>query len=157
MKEEVTVRRARGGDAEAIVRLVREHAREDGESSPLTPEFVRHCLDVPYHRILVAEGGGEVIGLLSYSLRDDLHHAGQVCLIEELVVAAPHRGRGVGGALISSLTDELRKSGCAELSVTVMPGNHGGIRFYRAHGLTEEALLLEMHFGGATAEGAGET
>ena len=65
----------------------------------------------------------------------------------DLVIAASHRGRGVGGALLEALLARLEKDGCAEVSVTTMPDNEGALRFYRSHGLTDEAVYLEKHFG----------
>ncbi len=34
----------------------------------------------------------------------------------------------------------------AEVSVTTMPDNQGAIRFYKRHGLVDEAVFLEKHF-----------
>jgi ribosomal protein S18 acetylase RimI-like enzyme len=37
-------------------------------------------------------------------------------------------------------------SACAEVSVSTMPSNSKAIEFYKAHGMTDEAVLLEKHF-----------
>jgi ribosomal protein S18 acetylase RimI-like enzyme len=85
-----------------------------------------------------------VIGLLSYSVRPDLYHAGDCCLIEELVVRDGRRGQGAGSALIEELL--IRVKDCAEVGLGVMADNESAIRFYRKHGFGDEALLLERHF-----------
>ena len=97
-------------------------------------------------QILLAEQHDQVIGLLSYSLRPDLYHAGQVCLIEELVVEAAQRGQGVGSALLTELLSRLSAAGCVEVALAVMSDNAPAIKLYRQHGLTDEALFLEKHF-----------
>ena len=142
----IQVREARPGDEPQIARLVRELAGPGDEASPVTPEYVRGYLAFPGNHVLLAEDEGRVIGLLSYSVRPDLYHAGNSALIEELVVHAPERGRGVGSALMNELLRRLEASSCAEVSVSTMPDNVGAQRFYRAHGLRDEALFLEKHF-----------
>ena len=41
--------------------------------------------------------------------------------------------------------ERAAQAGCAEVSVSTMAGNEGAIRFYRAHGMVDEAVLLERH------------
>jgi aminoglycoside 6'-N-acetyltransferase I len=96
--------------------------------------------------VLLAVEGGQAVGLLSYSLRPDLYHAGLSAFIEELVVRGPGRGHGVGSALMAELFRWLDDLGCVEVSVATMPDNKGARRFYQAYGLVDEAVLLEKHF-----------
>jgi len=147
MAAEIEIRGAGPGDAAAITALIHELAGTYGEASPLTAAYAREYLAVPGCHVLLAERAGRTAGLLSYSVRPNLYHAGPTALIEELVVAEEARGSGVGGALLEHLLAHLATSGCAEVSVTTMPDNEGAQRFYRAHGLVDEAVLLEKHLG----------
>jgi len=141
-----TIRTARSEDHAAIVGLIAELAASSGESTPITPEYARQYLEFPGSRALVAVEDRQVVGLLSYSLRPNLFHAGNSCTIEELIVAQPFRSRGIGGALLEELLRQLAELGCVEVSVTTMSDNHGAIAFYKSHGLTDEAIYLEKHF-----------
>lgn len=141
-----TIREATPGDAAEIAALVRELAEADGESSAVGAAYVETYLDFPGSAALLAEDQGRAIGLLSYCVRPNLYHAGNTCLIEELVVRAGSRGRGVGGALVSALLERLAALGCAEVSVSTMLDNQRAQAFYRKHGFTDEALYLERHF-----------
>lgn len=143
---ELSIRPAQTPDYPAIASLVVELAASSGETTPLTSDYVRQYLGFPGCGALVAVEDQHVVGLLSYSLRPNLFHAGDTCLIEELIVAQSFRDRGIGGALIAELLRQLGDSGCVEVSVTTMPNNHGAIAFYRSHGLTDEAVYLEKHF-----------
>jgi hypothetical protein len=143
---DITVRDANVMDAGSITLLIRQLAASSGETSRVTDAYVESYLAAPGNRVLLAESVGEVVGMLSYSLRNDLYHAGDSCLIEELVVRDDSRGRGVGSALLRGLLSRLEATGCEEVSVTVLPGNAGAIRFYRRHGLTDDAMFLEKHF-----------
>ncbi|MEW6401970.1 MAG: GNAT family N-acetyltransferase [Chloroflexota bacterium] len=142
----ITIREAQPQDVDSVVRLIRELAEMAGEASPITEAYAAEYLSSPISRVFLAESEGQVIGLLSYSVRPDLYHAGSSCLIEELVVQQSERDQGVGSALLSALLSRLEGTDCAEVSVAAMPENAGAVQFYRQHGLAEEALFLEKHF-----------
>ena len=141
-----SIREATLADASAIVRLIGEHAASSGEQTPITEAYVATYLANSTSKILLAEVQNRVVGLLSYSIRPDLFHAGPSCYLEELIVEEIARGQGVGSALVAELFSRLAPLACAEVSVAVMPDNHRAIKFYRTHGLVEEALFLERHF-----------
>jgi len=143
---DITVRAARLEDAADTVELVSGHASAFNENSPLTAGYVARYLASPASAVLLAEVEGQVAGLLSYSLRPDLYHVGDACLIEELVVREGRRDQGIGGRLMAALFARLAGSECAEVSVAVMPDNLRAINFYRSRGMTDEATLLELHF-----------
>jgi ribosomal protein S18 acetylase RimI-like enzyme len=142
---DIIIREAGAHDAPAIVQLIGELASGD-DHSPIAEAYVHRYLSSSRGEILLAELEGRVVGLLSYSVRPDLYHAADACLIEELVVHHGVRRQGVGGALLTELLSQLAALGCAEVSVAAMPDNNEAIRLYRAHGLTEEAVFLEKHF-----------
>jgi ribosomal protein S18 acetylase RimI-like enzyme len=144
--KDLSLRDALPADARAITALVGGMAEEDQEYSPITEAYAAEYLASPGSGILIAELEGSPAGMLSYSIRPGLFHAAPSCLIELLWVRADARGRGAGGALLQALLERAAALGCAEVSVSTMPGNAGAIRFYRRHGLTEEAVYLERHF-----------
>jgi ribosomal protein S18 acetylase RimI-like enzyme len=47
---------------------------------------------------------------------------------------------------MSELLERMAALGCVEVSVSALTENVGARRFYRAHGLTDDAVLLEKHF-----------
>ncbi len=143
---DLTIRDAQSGDASTIVSLILEMAQEDGDRSPITEAYAAECISSCAGGVLLAEENGRLIGILSYSLRPNLYHAAPACLIELLFVRRGARSRGAGGALVKALLARAAALGCVETSVSVMPDNAGAIRFYRGHGLTEEAVFLEKHF-----------
>jgi len=154
----IAIRDAGPADVGQVVELVKELAASMGENSPITEDYAAAYLGFPGSAVLLAEdveaGGAEgrrPVGLLSYSVRPGLFHAANSALIEELVVAEGHRGKGAGKALLEALLERLEKQGCAEVSVTTMPDNDGALRFYRSHGLIDEAVYLEKHFDKPTS------
>jgi ribosomal protein S18 acetylase RimI-like enzyme len=139
------LRDATPDDAPPIAELIQDLAQATGETSPITPAYITKYLAFPGCHILLAEEHGNIVGLLSYSIRPNLYHSGDTALIEELIVRSAWRGQGVGGALLVELLARVKETGCVEVSVTTLADNQGAIRFYRAHGLVDEALYLEKH------------
>jgi ribosomal protein S18 acetylase RimI-like enzyme len=141
----IQVREAKAGDEPIVVGLIQELAENSGDSSSITEAYVTTYLAFPGSHVLLAEEEGRTIGLLSYAIRPGLYHAGSSGLIEELVVLRSDRGRGVGSALLSEVLRRLATAGCVEVSVSTMADNKGALRFYRSHGLVDEAVFLEKH------------
>jgi ribosomal protein S18 acetylase RimI-like enzyme len=146
--EGIEMRVAGDADAPAVRELILSLAGSMGEESTLTEDYVRHYLATPGNLVLLAvdRASGRPAGLISCSVRPNLYHAGDSALIEELVVAEGARARGIGGALLAKLLKRLEAAGCVEVSVTTLSDNDGAIRFYKRHGLVDEAVFLEKHF-----------
>lgn len=148
MENQIEIRPAFPQDTAGVVRLVKALAANDGETSDVNEEFVEEYLAFPGCGLLLAQEGQNLLGLLSYSIRPNLYHAADGCLIEELIVDVEARSRGIGGSLVSAVMELAEKAGCAEISVSTMPDNSGAIRFYHRHGFEDEAVYLERHFQG---------
>jgi ribosomal protein S18 acetylase RimI-like enzyme len=133
------------GDKGAIVALIRELAASSGDTSPITEDYVSKYLATPRCHALLAEVDGQAVGLLTYSVRPDLYHAGPTASIDELVVRGEWRGQGVGSALVQEVLRRAATDGWVEVSVTTLKENEAAQRFYRAHGLADEAVFLEAH------------
>jgi GNAT superfamily N-acetyltransferase len=85
--------------------------------------FDAHLARVGPERIWVAEGD-QVIGLTGLIVD------GQEAEVEPLVVAATHRGQGIGRALLDRMIEEARKLGVRYLSVRPVARNVGAISFF---------------------------
>lgn len=144
----ICIREAQLRDSAIIVALIQELAGGEGEQSPLTESYAATYLAYPNNRVLLAEEQGECVGLLSYSIRPNLYHAGPSCQIEELIVREGAQGRGVGSALIEKVIQQAAVCRCQEISVSTLLDNSRAIAFYKRHGFGDEALLLEQHLTG---------
>jgi len=141
------VREASSIDAPAIVTLIRALARLMNLVTPVDETYVSEYLASPGSGILVADDGGEVIGLLSYAIRPSLVHAGRSCVIEELVIAQPTQRQDVGARLVEDLLRRAADWGCIEVSVTTLSGQRAAIDFYKERGFSGDAVLLEKRLG----------
>lgn len=133
-------------DSKDVLQLIQELAAHEGYSSPLTESYVTQYLAHFGCGILLAERDDQIIGLLSYSFIPNLFHAGNTCLIKELVIKSEYRGKGIGSALIQAIIERAEQHDCKEISISAMPENIPAINLYRSMGFEDEAVFLEKHF-----------
>jgi len=90
--------------------------------------FVSYLLIAERAGLWVAELGGEVVGMAGL-----LDH-GSSGEVEPVVVAAAHRGHGIGGALISRAVDTARARGYEYLAIRPVARNAAAIRRFHSAG-----------------------
>jgi putative acetyltransferase len=90
--------------------------------------------------VLVARGGGEIVGCLSL-------HPGQWPGVVELGMAVERawRSRGVGAALLSRGIEWARSRNAHKIALDVYPHNDGAIALYERYGFVREGHLLKHH------------
>jgi ribosomal protein S18 acetylase RimI-like enzyme len=98
------------------------------------------------YRSFVCETDGEVAGFISLVFYSSVLHTKGTVLVNELIVAGSHRGRGIGRALLEHAIGIAQSEGWDEIEVGVEPFNTKAIGFYKACGMDEESLLLEKEF-----------
>jgi GNAT superfamily N-acetyltransferase len=90
---------------------------------------------------VVAEHAGEVVAMATLQVMISTAEGGPVGLIEDVVVAAPHRGRGIGRALMNHLTQWAAKEGLLRLQLLADRDNRPALTFYRKQGWSRTSLI----------------
>jgi RimJ/RimL family protein N-acetyltransferase len=143
----ITIRRAEPGDAQALVELAGDVGGEDGawlltsaEWRSITDErrYLRAVRRHPDAAVYLAEDGDAVVGRLS--LARDVHPASAHVADLGLMVAATHRRRGVGRALLEQAVEWAVSAGVRKLELHVFPWNEPAIALYRSFGFEREGL-----------------
>lgn len=137
------VRPARRGDAESIKGLLGELGYTRGGDSATVNWIISH----PEMEIFVAaDSFDKAIGVVSLSHRPQLRLQGRVATIDELVVAAAWRRRGVGRALLKRAVERAKVLSVKRVElVTHRPRAEAPRAFYQACGFTEaDALVLRL-------------
>jgi RimJ/RimL family protein N-acetyltransferase len=139
------VRRAEPADAAALVDLAEEVGREE-ERWILSSEGWRSISDErrylktvfrhPDAAVFVADDDGAVVGRLSLSR--DPHPASRHVADLGLMVAASHRGKGIGRMLLEAAVEWSRMSEIRKLELHVFPWNEPALRLYGAFGFERE-------------------
>jgi ribosomal protein S18 acetylase RimI-like enzyme len=88
--------------------------------------------------VLIAEADPVPVGYALVHMRgpeETWSTPDRVAEIETLTVLPAHRGKGVGGALVEAVYQELNRIGVGQLGVGVIASNADAIRFYERLGL----------------------
>ena len=83
----------------------------------------------------VAVDQGEVIGTVMAG------YDGHRGWIYSIAVAAAHRQRGLGSALLSFAEKQLSERGCMKINLQIMAGNEAVEAFYRSNGYATEQRI----------------
>tara|TARA_B100000963_G_scaffold193747_1_gene168614 strand:- start:5493 stop:6116 length:624 start_codon:yes stop_codon:yes gene_type:complete len=86
--------------------------------------------------VVIAEEGGEVLGMASVSYNLALRHNGEYCQLEELVVDPKARGKNVGGLLVEESIRRARARGCKEFGLYLLESTKHNEPFYAKYGFT---------------------
>ncbi len=115
----MTVREARGEDIPALAALERACFPEGADEAQMERLF-----SDGRHRFLLAEEDGALLGYAWYEFVLDEGYVGNVA------VAAEHRRRGVGRALVADMLSDAASLGLAFLTLEVREGNLPARRLY---------------------------
>jgi len=139
------IRRATPEDEAAVAGLMEQlgAAVHGGVAARLKARFAQ-MLTLDRHALWVAEEEGQVLGLVTASVRPTLYHSGPSVLIDELVVDASARGQGVGRALIAGVVIWASEQGASEVEVSTAMDNQAAQAFYQQCGFKAQAVLLEL-------------
>jgi RimJ/RimL family protein N-acetyltransferase len=141
----IEIRRADATDAEQLVELGRAVGSEpegwliavDGWRS-VTDErrYLKAIRRYPHAAVYVAEDAGRIVGRLSLSR--DQHPASIHVADLGLMVAASHRRRGIGRALLETAVMWAREADVTKLELHVFPWNEPAIALYEGFGFERE-------------------
>jgi RimJ/RimL family protein N-acetyltransferase len=98
--------------------------------------YLRAIRRYPNAAVYVAEEAGVIVGRLS--IARDQHPASRHVADLGLMVAADHRRRGVGTALLEAAVEWARQAGVRKLELHVFPWNKAAIALYDRFGFVRE-------------------
>ena len=144
----IRIREAKESDLLTIrkltLELIEAMGNTEGIDIKLIAENCRNLLSTANSYILVAEIEGIIVGFVNFTTRKTILHRGLSGLIDELIIAKSHRGKGIGKQLLSGAIEKSRQLGCCEVEVSTEKTNIKAREFYRQCGFTERGVLFEI-------------
>jgi ribosomal protein S18 acetylase RimI-like enzyme len=116
--EGVELRAARTGDLERLLALLSQlyEGRPPLPGGPQARATLERILSDPARALLVAEGEGALLGTIDLVIVPDLTH-GVWAAIENFVVDAGARRRGIGRALLGEAVELARRAGASKVQL----------------------------------------
>lgn len=160
----IAIRPATRADVPTLGRLgallVRTHHDFDAQrfiaATPRTEQgygsFLGTQLDGDDHFVLVAERDGEVIGYTYAGLEgpDYMSLRGPAGALYDIVVDPEHRGRGVGGRLLSAVLAELATRGAPRVLLSTAEQNEAAQQLFERAGFRRTMIEMTREIDGNT-------
>ena len=152
MAGEFRIREAEPRDARALVELATAVGSEpegwlitttNWRSAADERRYLRSVRRYEHAAVFVAEVGDEIVGRMSVGR--DPHPASAHVADLGLMVAASHRRRGIGRALLDAAVGWARRAGVRKLELHVFPYNTGAIALYEDFGFVREGYRKQHY------------
>ena len=138
----IEYRPAQSSDFDGVVQLLRQlWLAKPINPSVLKPIFERIIISRHY---LCAIHQDLVIGFGGVSFRDNLWQEGTIAFVEELVVDAAYRGKGVGREIMRRLHELAQSRGCKRLELDSGFHRVEAHHFYEGLGMEKRAYLFSQ-------------
>lgn len=135
---ELSIRRATPGDIPAMTELLERLFSIEKDFSPSPERQARGLglmLESPEERnVVVAEAGGQVVGMVTGQLLVSTAEGGLVTLVEDMVIAPLFRGKGVGSRLLAEIECWAAELGSRRLQLLADRDNAPAKSFYERAG-----------------------
>jgi len=143
--DDLRVRRATAADLETLVRLLAQLFAIEADFRPDAARqrsgLARMLGGGDERVVLVAERGGEVVGMVTGQLVVSTAEGGPSALVEDMVVEERARGRGAGRALLRGIEGWARERGATRLQLAADRENGPALRFYARMGWRRTRLV----------------
>jgi GNAT superfamily N-acetyltransferase len=116
------------------------------------PQHLADLAADPRTCLLVAEQAGAVVGSVLINLCADVMYRGQpFAVLENIIVSAAVRGRGVGVALLAVAERHCRDADCSKIMLSSSASRVDAHRFFSRAGFNGDAkrgfVKYRRHFG----------
>lgn len=142
----IEIRDASPADAAGLVPLIAALGHE-ATAAELEARLVRYQ-GLATDRILVAQDGDLLVGLVATHRAPTLHRRGDSGRVAALAVLPSHQGTGIGRRLLAAAEALLRDAGCAHLELTSGSHRTGAHRFYQRQGWVGDGIRFRKPITG---------
>jgi GNAT superfamily N-acetyltransferase len=137
-------------EAATVARLLVEFRDFSGRDWPSENSFLASVerllprIDTEY---LLASGDADSppAGVCQLRFRLSVWTAAEDCWLEDLFVAEPARGRGVGAALVALALERARERGCRRVELDASEANAPALALYERFGFTQHSKSDAPH------------
>ncbi|MCK9388245.1 MAG: GNAT family N-acetyltransferase [Sulfuritalea sp.] len=133
-------------DIEAMADLLYELFTLESDFQPQRAKqlaALRWILDHPAHgRLFVARDGGQVVGMANALVSVSTAEGGPVLILEDVILAASHRGGGHGRQLVEHVLAWAKNEGMPRVTLLADQDNAAALDFYEQLGFEKSAMVV---------------
>jgi len=138
-------RRARPGDVDAVVAMMRRYYREDGYTFVEAEARAAALMligDPALGALFVVCDGARVVGYVAVGLGFSFEYRGREAFVDELLIAESHRGQGLGREALQVAEAYCREAGVNALHLEVERHRRKARALYRRWGFADFERFL---------------
>jgi len=142
--DDLKIRRARPGDIDSLLFLLKTLFAIEADfafDEKRQQQGLNLLLQCKTASIMVADLGGEVVGMCTGQLVISTAEGGRSLLVEDVVVAEKWRRRGIGGMLLDSLAVWALDQEAIRMQLLADRTNKAGLGFYFNKGWQQTRLI----------------
>ena len=139
----VHIRQAESTDVAAVLTLYaqidfnNDAVLSEAEALKIFAEFARY----PSYRLFVAMDAAQVVGSYALLVMHNMAHGGMPsAVVEDVVVASAHQGRGIGRQMMDHAKEEAKAAGCYKLALSSNLKRRAAHSFYDSLGFEQHGL-----------------
>lgn len=143
----IRIRKAAEKDLPALLSLYAQPGMDNGSvvSAQKAREIFRKMKSYPDYGVYVAEAGGKIAGTFALLVMDNLAHKGTPsAVIEDVVVEAGLRGKGIGGKMMAFALGLCGKKGCYKAALSSNLGRKAAHKFYESLGFERHGYSFSL-------------
>lgn len=152
MSSPASIRPATADDLPAVLALYAQPSIDAGQVLPLDRAraiFLRFQ-SYPNYTLFVACHEGRIVGTFSLLIVHNLAHLGAPSgLVEDVVVAVDHQGRGIGTRMMRFALELCREHACYKMALSANSGRTAAHRFYEKLGVRRHGFSFVVPLGPA--------
>jgi GNAT superfamily N-acetyltransferase len=141
---QMVLTRANQSDIEGLVELLTCLFEQEAEFQP-NPDLQRKALGKIIDNsetgvILVAKVDNKILGMVNLLFTESTALGSRVAILEDMIVAAASRGKGIGSLLIDYAIQEATHLGCKRITLLTDSENIQAQDFYQKKGFTKSTM-----------------
>ncbi len=129
------IRDAKESDYGELMLLYNQFVGSDRYSKRDNDSF-KKVLKNSHNFVFVAEDGGKLVGFAAFSVRDVVRYPKPIAELDELLVLADYRKRGIGKLLMEQVENKAKEQDCYRMFIESHYDHKVAHKFYEALGYT---------------------